>query len=60
MENNYDKKSHGKDVSVKSIKCNNINVNVNGLELDVLPPFLTGIAASEGDEGERGASTQSV
>jgi hypothetical protein len=36
-----DRKSHGKDVSVKSIKCNNINVNVNGLELDVLPPALS-------------------
>src|SRR5215212_8145472 len=27
-------------VSVNSLKCNNINVNVNGLELDVLPQFL--------------------
>ena len=27
---------------VSSLKCNNINVNVNGLELDVLPPFLGG------------------
>ncbi len=32
---------------VKKIKCNNINVNVNGLELDVFPPFLadSGLAA---------------
>jgi hypothetical protein len=33
---------------VKKIKCNNINVNVNGLELDLFPPFLadnSGIAA---------------
>ena len=30
-----------KQVSVSSLKCNNINVNANGLELDVLPPFLT-------------------
>jgi len=29
-----------KDVSVSSLKCNNINVNVNGLELEVFPPFL--------------------
>jgi hypothetical protein len=57
MDRDY-KKSDKKDVNVKkSIKCNNINVNVNGLELDVLPPFLTHLAASEADEGERGAST---
>jgi hypothetical protein len=31
-----------KQVSVSSLKCNNINVNVNGLELSVLPPFLGG------------------
>jgi hypothetical protein len=42
------KKSDGKNVSVKSIKCNNINVNVNGLELDGLPPFL-GNLTSDGD-----------
>ena len=39
--------SYGKDnykskdnVVVKKINCNNVNVNVNGLELDVLPPAL--------------------
>ena len=37
-----DRKSDKKDVSVSSLKCNNINVNVNGLELSVLPPFLGG------------------
>jgi hypothetical protein len=59
QDNNYDKKSDKKDVSVKSIKCNNINVNVNGLELDVLPPFLTGLAseAQTTDEGQTGASS---
>src|SRR5215213_6855451 len=60
MDNNYDKKSNGKDVSVKAIKCNNINVNVNGLELNVLPPVLSGLVGSEAqasDEGERGASS---
>jgi hypothetical protein len=31
-----------KQVSVSSLKCNNINVNVNGLELDVFPNFLGG------------------
>src|SRR5829696_4672108 len=59
MDNNY-KKSNGKDVSVKAIKCNNINVNVNGLELNVLPPVLSGLVGSEAqasDEGERGASS---
>src|SRR5687767_291274 len=55
MDNNYDKKSHGKDVSVKSIKCNNVNVNVNGLELNVLPPSLTNLL--QGDEGERGSGS---
>jgi hypothetical protein len=32
MDNNNFKKSFGKDVSVKYVKCNNINVNVNGFE----------------------------
>src|SRR5688572_13791219 len=56
----YDKKSSGKDVSVKSIKCNNINFNVNGLELNVLPPELSSTLASEAqasDEGQSGASS---
>ena len=60
MDNNYDKKSSGKDVSVKSIKCNNINVNVNGLELTALPSSLSGLLASEAeaaDEGQYGASS---
>jgi hypothetical protein len=39
MDNNHDK-SYGKHVNAKSVKCNNINVNVNGLELDILLPFL--------------------
>jgi hypothetical protein len=30
-----------KSINVSSLKCNNINVNVNGLELDVLPPSLS-------------------
>ncbi len=37
-----DRESDRKSVSVSSLKCNNINVNVNGLELDVFPPFLGG------------------
>ena len=54
----YKKKSNGKDVSVKSIKCNNVNVNVNGLELNLTSvPFLSGLLASEAHEGERGASS---
>ena len=49
----FDNKVNKKQVSVSSLKCNNINVNVNGLELDVLPPFLanSGLAA-EAIEGE--------
>jgi hypothetical protein len=57
MERDY-KKSDKKDVSVKSIKCNNVNVNVNGLELNLTSvPFLSGLLASEAHEGERGASS---
>ena len=56
----YDKKSNGKDVSVKKVKCNNINVNVNGLELNTTSvPFLSDLLGSEvqaSDEGYRGAS----
>src|ERR1041384_336490 len=37
----YDKEER-KQVSISSLKCNNINVNVNGLELSVLPLFLGG------------------
>jgi hypothetical protein len=40
-----------KVVSVSSLKCNNINVNVNGLELDVLPPALsTLLTGGEADD----------
>jgi hypothetical protein len=57
MERDY-KKSDKKDVSVKSIKCNNVNVNVNGLELNLSSvPFLSGLLASEAEEGERGAGS---
>ena len=56
MDNNY-KKSDGKDVSVKSIKCNNINVNVNGLELDVFPSFLGGGLAAEAQESSTDTSS---
>jgi hypothetical protein len=64
MENNYEN-HYGKDsykskdsssVIVKKINCNNINVNVNGLELNVLPPALANILSS-GDEDESGASS---
>jgi hypothetical protein len=56
----YDKKSNGKDVSIKKVKCNNINVNVNGLTLNTTSvPFLSNLLASEAhaDEDERGASS---
>src|SRR5688500_4335370 len=57
MERDY-KKSDAKNVSVKSIKCNNVNVNVNGLELNLTSvPFLSGLLASEANEGERGAGS---
>jgi hypothetical protein len=49
MDNNNYKKSFGKDVSVKYVKCNNINVNVNGLEIDIndLPNGFLGADAAE-------------
>ena len=56
MENNH-KKSYGKDVRVNPIKCNNINVNLNGfngIELNTLPTSLNVLAT---DEGEVGASS---
>jgi len=57
-QDNYDNKSDAKNVSVKSIKCNNVNVNVNGLELDGLPPSLGGLLnGGEGDEGQYGANS---
>ena len=62
-----DKQSYGKDhsydkskdsVIVKKIKCNNINVNLNGLEIDALPTALDGLATeAQADEGEIGASS---
>ena len=44
--------SYGKDVSVKYIKCNNINVNLNGIEIDInsLPGLLGSEVAAEAAE----------
>jgi hypothetical protein len=56
----YKKKSNAKDVSVKNVKCNNINVNVNGLELNTTSvPFLGKLLGSEahGDESDRGSGS---
>ena len=71
MDNSYDdKQSYGKDnsypskdsssVSVKKIKCNNINVNLNG-DIDIgasqaLDALATNEAQAE-DEGANGASS---
>jgi hypothetical protein len=52
-----DRKSDKKDVSVQSLKCNNINVNVNGLELSVLPPFLGGEVAAEAQDANTDANS---
>jgi hypothetical protein len=51
-------KGDRKQVSVSSLKCNNINVNLNGLELDVFPPFLTnsGLAAEAADDNNEPSS----
>jgi hypothetical protein len=45
----FDNKGERKNVS--SLNCNNFNLNVNGLELDVFPPFLadSGLAAEAAD-----------
>jgi hypothetical protein len=47
-----------KQVSVSSLECNNINVDANGLELDVFAPFLanSGLAA-EAVEGNTDTSS---
>jgi hypothetical protein len=61
-ENDYGKDTYkSKDsnsVFVKKVQCNNINVNVNGLELTVPPPFLadSGIGA-EAAEGNNDANS---
>ena len=75
MDSYDDKQSYGKDsnsndkskdssnVIEKKIKCNNINVNVNGfngVEVGTLPTALNGLATDEAqatDEGEIGASS---
>ena len=75
MDNSYDnKQSYGKDSNsydkskdsstiVKKVKCNNINVNVNGfngVEVGTLPTALSSLATDEAqaaDEGEVGASS---
>ena len=76
-QNNYkstEYQSYGKDnsykskdsssVSVKKIKCNNINVNLNGfngIQVNAVPPStLNALATGEAqtaDEGEKGASS---
>ena len=69
-----DRKSYGKDnhsykskdsssITVKKIKCNNINVNLNGfngIDVNAVPPALNGLATDEAqasDEDEIGASS---
>lgn len=52
-----DRKSDKKNVSVQSLKCNNINVNVNGLELDVFPSLLDGEGVAEAAEGQTDANS---
>ena len=53
--NNNDDKSKD-NVIGKKVKCNNFNVNVNGLELNGFPPFL-GNLTSDGQDGYGGASS---
>jgi hypothetical protein len=68
MDRYDDKQSYGKDSNSydkykdsSNVKCNNINVNVNGFNGATLPTALSGLATDNGaqasaDEGERGAS----
>jgi hypothetical protein len=46
-----------KQVNVDSLKCNNININVNGLELDVFPSLLGGEVTAEATEGQTDANS---
>jgi hypothetical protein len=59
--NSYDKSKDSSSVTVKKIKCNNINVNLNG-DIEVgassaLGALATDEAQASEDEGELGAST---
>ena len=63
MANDNYYKSQGSD-SIKKIKCNNINANVNGfngVEIGTLPTALSGLATDEAqaaaNEGEVGANS---
>jgi len=58
QDNNY-YKSKDNSVNVNKIKCNNINVNVNGLDFNVFPSFLgdSGLAAEAADEVNTDASS---
>ncbi len=47
----YDYEADRNQVSVSSLKCNNINVNINGLELDVFPSFLGSDLTADATEG---------
>jgi hypothetical protein len=50
--------SYVKDVSDSSLNCNNINVNVNGLEFEVLPPALSALlTGGEADASAYGSGT---
>jgi hypothetical protein len=47
----FDNQADRQQVTASSLKCNNINANVNGLELDVFPPFLGGeVTATAADD----------
>ena len=60
-DNSYDKSKDSSSAFVKKVKCNNINVNVNG-DIDIgASQALSGLAtddeAQAADEGEVGANT---
>jgi hypothetical protein len=51
--------SSSNSVTLKKIKCNNINLNVNGLELTALPPAISSLLTDgeAKDEGQYGSSS---
>ena len=61
--NSYDKSKDSSSITVKKIKCNNININLNGFsgnEIGTAPTSDLSALATEAqaeDEGEVGAST---
>ena len=63
-DNSYDKSKDSSSVSVKKVKCNNINVNLNGfngIAVNAVPPVLNSLATNEAQAaGESEVGTSSL